>query len=209
MLTITLSLGVWQIQRLHWKQGLLAEIDRAEAAPPQPMPHDPAPFEKVEVTGTWLTGLAVRYGTEVRSTVRGAQLGSQVVVPLERPGAPILLVDRGWFPDDATPPTLAGLVVLTGYIRPPETGNPFAPGPDLAARRFWSLDPATIAAALGLVAVEPYTLVLLGPATASPMPAHALPRPSNDHLGYAITWFGLAASLVVVFVVYARKTLRP
>ena len=208
MLALTLSLGVWQIQRLHWKQGLLAEIDRAEAAPAIPIPSQPAPFEKVEVTGVLRPDLQARYGTEVRGTTTGAELGSQVVVPLDRPGEPPLLVDRGWAPDTAAPPIPDGPVTLTGYIRPPETGGPFAPGPDLAQRRFWSLDPAAIGASLGLSSVAPYTLVLLGPLTANPTPAQNLPRPPNDHLGYAITWFGLSASLVVIFAVFARRTLR-
>lgn len=208
MLGITLSLGVWQVERLRWKRGLLSEIDRAEASPPIPLSDPPVPFEKVEVTGTFRPDLAAHYGTEVRSTAAGAQLGSQLVVPLDRPGKPVLLIDRGWLPDDTAPKTPAGPVTLTGYVRPAETGNPFAPGPDQAARRFWSLDPAVIGRSLGLASVEPYTVVLLGPATASPMPAQALPRPPNDHLGYAATWFGLSACLIAVFAIYVRRTLR-
>ena len=208
MLGVTLSLGVWQIQRLHWKEGILAEIDRAEAAPPVPLPGDPSPFEKVEVSGTLRPDLVARYGTEVRGTASGAELGSQIVMPLIRPGQPPLLVDRGWAPDTAIPPAVAGPVTFTGYVRPPESGGPFAPGPDLAQRRFWSLDPAPIGRALGLATVAPFTLVVLGPSTADPSPAQALPRPSNDHLGYAVTWFGLSASLIVIFAVFARRTLR-
>ncbi len=208
MLTVTVSLGIWQIQRLHWKQGLLAEIDRAEAAPPVPMPANPAPFEKVEITGALRADLTVRYGTEVRSGPTGPVLGSQVVMPLERPGAPPVLVDRGWAPDDLVLPVLRGPVTVTGYVRPGESGSPFAPGPDLARRRFWSLDPVAIGAALGLPTLAPYTIVVLGSATTVPEPAHALPRPSNDHLGYAGTWFGLAACLAVVFTLFVRKALR-
>lgn len=208
MFAVTVSLGVWQIQRLHWKQGLLAEIDRAEAAPPVPMPAHPVPFEKVEITGVLRTDLAVRYGTEVRSGATGPVLGSQVVVPLERSGQPLVLVDRGWAPDDATLPNPPVPISVTGYVRPAESGSPFAPGPDLARRRFWSLDPAAIGAALGLPTLAPYTIVALGPATDVPEPAHALPRPSNDHLGYAGTWFGLSACLLVVFTLFVRKALR-
>jgi len=46
-------------------------------------------------------------------------------------------------------------------------------------------------------------------ATAIPEPAHALPRPVDNHLSYALTWFGLAATLLVIFILYARKVLRP
>lgn len=208
MLALTLWLGVWQIQRLHWKQALLADIDRAEASPPVPLPRSPIPFEKVEVSGRLRDDLAAHYGSEVRSTADGPMLGAQLIVPLERPGNLPILVDRGWYPDGAVPAVVAGPVTIVGYVRSPEPGSPFAPSPDLTQRRFWSLDPAPIGAALGLAQVAPYTLVALGPADASPAPAQALPRPSNDHLGYAVTWFGLAASLIVIFAIFARRTLR-
>ena len=208
MLALTLGLGVWQIERLHWKEGLLAAIDRAEAAPAIPLPDSPVPFEKVEVSGRLRDDLSAHYGSEVRGTAEGPKLGAQLIVPLERPGHKPILVDRGWYPDGATAPATTGPVTITGYVRPPEPASRLAPGADLAERRFWSLDPAPIAAVLGLAQVEPYTLVALGPADAIPAPAQVLPRPSNDHLGYAITWFGLAACLIGVFTVFARRALR-
>jgi len=209
MLAITLSLGVWQIERLHWKEVLLAEIDRAEAAPPVALPPAPSPFEKVEVEGQFRADLAAHYGSEVRSTAEGPQLGSQLLMPLVRPGQPPILVDRGWLPDDAKVPASTAPVTVVGYVRPPEAPGRLSPSPDLSARRFWSLDPAQIGAALGLPRIAPFTLVALGPADASPMPAQALPRPPNDHLGYAITWFGLAACLIGVFTTYVKKAVRP
>ena len=65
-----------------------------------------------------------------------------------------------------------------------------------------------IGALVGLPRVAPYTLVVVGPAGA-PDPVRSLPRPPNNHLSYAITWYGLAVSLLVIFVLYARKVLRP
>ncbi|MBV8911687.1 MAG: SURF1 family protein, partial [Acetobacteraceae bacterium] len=71
-----------------------------------------------------------------------------------------------------------------------------------------ALDPEAIGAALGLGRVAPFVVVALGPSTSAPEPAHALPRPPNDHLQYAITWFGLAAACLGVFAAYARNLLR-
>ena len=208
MLALTLWLGVWQIQRLHWKERLLTNIDRAEAAPAVALPQSPRPFEKVEVSGRLRADLVAHYGSEVRSTPDGPKLGAQLIVPLERPGELPILVDRGWYPDDAAPPSVAGPVSITGYIRPPEPAGPFAPSVDVIQRRFWSLDPTQIGSALGLAHVAPFTLVALGPADASPSPAQALPRPANDHLGYAVTWFGLGACLIGIFAAFARRTFR-
>lgn len=208
MLGLTLSLGVWQVERLHWKLGVLAAIDRAEAAPPVPLPADPVPFEKVALRGRMRDDLQAHYGSEVRSTVSGPALGSQLITPLERPDGPPVLVDRGWLADGAALPADPGTVTVVGYVRPAETPGWFAPATDLQAKRFWSLDPAAIGAALGLARVAPFTVVALGPAAGGLEPAQSLPRPPNDHLGYAITWFGLSACLVAVFAVYARNALR-
>ena len=62
-----------------------------------------------------------------------------------------------------------------------------------------------IGAALGLPGTAPYALVLLGPAGSLPEPAQSLPRPRNNHLGYAITWYGLALSLIGVFAAFAWR----
>ena len=73
-----------------------------------------------------------------------------------------------------------------------------------------ALDPAAIGASLGLPSVAPFTLVALGqvPRGALPIPARDLPRPPNNHLMYAFTWFGIAGALLAVFAAYCRNALR-
>ena len=68
---------------------------------------------------------------------------------------------------------------------------------------------ATLGATLGLGKVAPFTLVEMGDAPPEhwPDPAQHLPRPPNNHLSYAITWYGLAFALVVIFSIWARKAL--
>ena len=206
MLVLALWLGVWQVHRLAWKTALLAEIDRGEAAEPIPLPPNPAPFTKVQAEGRLRGDLTARYGVEVRGTPSGPLLGSQVLRPLERPGADPVIVDLGWMPDGRLPPQ-AGHASIVGYVRPPELPVRFGAADDPVGRRFYALDPAAIGASLGLPRVAPFTLVALGPPGGSPEPAQALPRPANNHLSYALTWFGLAASLLVIFVIHARKVL--
>jgi surfeit locus 1 family protein len=209
MFVVLLGLGTWQVHRLTWKRGILAQLDAAEAAPPVPLGADPSPFAKVFVTGRLRPDLAARYGAEVRDTSAGPVPGAQLIVPLERAAAAPLLVDLGWVPEHGAPPVLpAGdSVAVAGFVHPAEHPGWFSAADDVAGRRFYTLDPAAIGAALGLPAVAPFTLVALGPAPAegAPVPAEHLPRPPNNHLQYAITWYGLAAALLVVFVSYARK----
>lgn len=212
MLIVLLGLGTWQVHRLAWKEAILAQIAHAEAAPPVPLPADPSPFIKVAVTGRLLPGKTALFGAEVRDTKAGTQLGAQLIEPLQRDdGVPILVV-RGWVPTKpAVPvPTPDGVTTVTGYVHPADTPGWFAAHDDIPGRQFYTLDPPVIGAALGLGRVAPFVLIALGaPAPAGlPIPAEHLPRPPNNHLSYAITWYGLAAALVVIFFVWARKAMR-
>ncbi len=212
MLMVLIGLGTWQIYRLHWKQGILAQIATAEAAPPIPLGPNPAPYTKVSVTGRFRFDLAVQYASEVRDTPAGPAIGTYQIVPLERPGAPAILVNRGWIPQnrDMALNDPSGEVTVTGYVRPGDTARWFSAADDVAGRQFFTLDPGAIARAVQKPDVLPFVLVALGsaPYNIYPAPADHLPRPPNNHLSYVITWYGLALALVVVFVVWMRKALR-
>jgi surfeit locus 1 family protein len=212
MLVVLVGLGTWQVYRLHWKERILAQIATAEAAPAVPLASDPAPYTKVSVTGRFRFDQAGEFGAEVRDTKVGPTMGSYQVVPLVRDEAPPILVDRGWVPQKREAPLEepAGVVTVTGYVRPGEKHHWFSAADDPAARQFFTLDPQAIGAAAGLSDPVPFALVAMGPALAEayPAPAQHLPRPPNNHLSYVITWYGLAVSLVVIFGVWIRKALR-
>ena len=211
MLAVLLGLGTWQVQRLHWKRTVLAQIARAEAAPAVALTAEPEPYAKVQVTGRLRDDLSASYGAEVRDTPAGTQLGTQLIEPLERADGEAILVDRGWVPDKRLRPIARpeGDVTLEGYVRPSETPGLFSATDNPAARLFYTLDAPAIGAALGLHHVAPFILVAVGsaPPERYPDPARHLPRPPNNHLSYAITWYGLAVALVVIFVLWARKAL--
>ena len=211
LLAALLALGTWQIERLHWKQGVLAQIARAEAGPAVKLSAVPEPYSKVQATGHLRDDLSASYGAEVRDTQAGTELGTQLIVPLERDDGDPILVDRGWVPDRRPRPIAQpeGDVTLEGYVRPSETPGLFSATDNPATRQFYTLDAPAIGAALGLRQVAPFILVVLGPPPPEryPDPARHLPRPPNNHLSYAITWYGLAIALVVIFVLWARKAL--
>ncbi len=211
MLAVLTWLGIWQLQRLAWKTALLARIDQAEQQPGIPLDADPPAFTKVRVAGVLRPDTA-RYGADVRETPTGEVIGAQLVAVLDRDAGPPLVVVAGWVPTGNPHYTLpAGHATFDGYVRAADHPGMFSPRDDPAARLFYTLDPATIGPALGVGNAAPFALVLLGRDLpgAYPQPATQLPRPSNDHLGYAATWFGLAVTLLVVFTLYARKALRP
>ncbi len=200
---LLLFLGTWQVQRLAWKTDLLARIAASEAQPAVPLSAGPEPLLKVRVSGRFDHAREARLGLEVR----GAVLGAQVVTPLLRDGADPILVNRGWAPLDGAPIARPeGPVTVEGWVHPGDRPGWFSATDDAAGRRFYTFDPPAIGAALGLPRVAPFGLVALGQGGGGfPDPARSLPRPTNNHLGYAITWYGLAVSLAAVLGTFALR----
>ena len=205
MLAAMLALGIWQVQRMGWKSALLQELAAAQAGPPVSAAN-PAPFAHIMASGRFRHDLELLLGSEVRGTTLGAAL----ITPLERDGAPALLVERGWVPlDRAGVSRPEGVVTVQGYMRPAER-----PGLLSAA------DIPAMGAALGLP-VAPFGLAVVVPGRARPdgglgstpapnqggvpSPATGFPAPSNPHLGYAITWFGLALAWTAIFALWASR----
>jgi surfeit locus 1 family protein len=204
------ALGTWQVRRLHWKSDLLARIEASERAPPAPLgTATPEPFARVVAAGRFDHAREALLGVEVRGTTLGAHL----LTPLLRTGQPPLLVDRGWVPleRDRALDRPEGEVAVTGFVREADRRDWLTPADDAPGRRFYLFDPEAIGAAMGLAAPPaPFGLVALASADAPPgrsLPeaARGLPRPNNPHLGYAITWYGLAVALVGVFLAFARQ----
>ncbi len=200
---LTAGLGVWQLHRLDWKLAILARLDAAERAPAVPLPAAPTPFQKITVRGRLDAGRVVSYEDDVRDDARGdVVMGTHLVEPLLRPGRAPVLVDLGWVKYPPAP--LAGEVSVTGYVRPAEHQSWLSARDDPANRRFYTLDPARIATALALPGAAPFTVVALGP-PGVPDPVRNLPRPPNDHLQYAITWFALSLVAAAMFTAWATR----
>lgn len=204
---VLVGLGTWQVQRLAWKTALLERFEAVEAGPAVPLGSQVEAWEKVFVTGRFVPSLGALVNLEVRDNV----LGSHLVMPLRRADGPPILVDRGWVPlvGGPTVHTPRGEVSLTGYISPGEKAGMFAASDDLSSRRFYTMDPMAIGKGLGLTQFEPYIFVVLDPkAQELPLPAAHLPRPSNNHLGYVLTWYGLALGVLGVFGAWAWQQRR-
>lgn len=205
-------LGTWQLQRLQWKEAMLARIAASMEGDPEPLFETAEPFARVIVAGRFDYVREAMLGVEIRNGIAGTNL----VTPLLRQSGPPLLVVRGWIPLEGPPARIArpaGVVEITGWIRASEQPGLLSATDEPQHRRFYNFDIPAIAASMGLRRFEPFGLVALGPGENNvfPDPARRPPQPNNDHLGYAITWFGLAGSLVVVLFFYLRgpKPRRP
>ena len=213
---ILVSLGVWQLRRLAWKDALLARIETRTKAPPQPLPPrlqwatlkpDHYEFRHVVVTGTFDNSAETLI---LRASGDGP--GYHVITPFRLDGGGTVLVDRGFVPMDlkdrrtreAGEPT--GQVRLTGLLRAPEPRNMFTPADDLARGEFFTRDPLAIAAHDHLKDAAPFsidadpTMVNAGGWPKAVVTASGIP---NNHFSYALTWFGLALGAIGVFISYA------
>lgn len=211
-LVVLIGLGTWQLQRMEWKRELIATVEAQLALPTVELPpgRDLAgiDFRRFAVRGRYRHDAAVAYGLQAS----GSEPGAHLVTPFELEDGRIILVDRGWLPERLLPPAvpkeleLEGVVALTGVARwRPEPSRNWATPADQPDRRRWfAWDVAAIAQATGLPLL-PVVLVIDRPpaAEALPKPVAVTPELRNDHLGYAITWYGLAAGLLAVYLLYS------
>lgn len=209
------GLGIWQVQRLGWKQDLIAKVEARLAAPPRPL-FPAASWSRLDAKALEYTRvrLAGRFdhGRETlvdALTERGP--GYWVITPLAtREG--IVLVNRGFVPRDRRDPATRaagqapGEVALTGLLRPSEPeGRVLRPNRP-AEDAFFSRDVAAIAARRGLGSVAPFFV----DADSAPNPGGfplggmTVVRFPDNHLVYALTWFALAILSLVGLVLTVR-----
>jgi surfeit locus 1 family protein len=223
---VLIGLGTWQVQRKAWKEALIAALTERTNAPPIALPAakdwpslDPArdEYSHVKFTAQFdnaAEALVFGSASAFRPDVGGA--GYWVFTPARLADGSTVIVNRGFVPESKKDPALraagqiAGPVDIVGALRWPDTRHWFTPTDDAAHNLFFLRDPAAIAAAKNLGAVAPFFVE-----QESPAPPDGLPQPGklvvtlpDNHLQYAITWYGLAVALVGVFVVWARSSRR-
>jgi surfeit locus 1 family protein len=224
------GLGVWQLQRLQWKEALIARVEsRIHSAPvPAPGPDAWRPFDierfdyqPVEATGLFLHDKEIHVFAAIadpKGPVGG--VGYRVMTPLQTEDGWYLIVNRGFVPEDHKDPAsrsegqLPAEVTVTGLVRRAEPAGAFTPGKDVARNIWFNRDPAEMAVAMGLPPdrVAPYTVdAVFDPSLPGGLPqgGETIVNFPNSHLSYALTWFGLAAALLAVFALWARGRLRP
>jgi surfeit locus 1 family protein len=218
-LAVLVGLGVWQVQRLHWKEGLLVRIHALQAAPPRPLEpvlRDTAHGGDVEFTRVSANCADIETTPFVRLwAVPDARSGYRIITACRLSGAPYgsILVDRGFIALDDVAKMPQGVRLrrsIVGVLRKGDRPNAFTP-PNQPAQNLWySRDVPAMARALGVSAPAPAFLMLEAPA-----PPNGGPEPSalpgeipNNHLQYAITWFGLAAALAGVYLASLWRRLK-
>lgn len=196
------ALGSWQVQRLQWKNNLIAQMEAARAAGPKDVA-----FAGIKGDAPLYARLRGRYGAvtfHVGPRTYKGEVGSYVFAPIAMDGGAVL-VNRGWVPQgqekNVKPPE--GEVSVTGLLRLPERGNPFTPPNDPVKNEWFRADPAQMAQAAGIGEIAALIMHVENEAPESPslQPVRATPQASlpNDHLQYAVFWFAMAGVLLVIY----------
>ncbi len=213
-LVLLCGLGVWQVQRMQWKTGLIDQAEAAAAIPPAPLAsvmalHDPA-FRKVAID---CPGLATAPYVELQ-TIHDGEPGVRLISACRPAGFPaVFLIDRGFVAEgvSARPPVAASTASFPLVAEVRETPPPGPMALPVDKGKFFARDMAGMAKALGVTDPDPNTLFALtssNPEWQALRPSAPPAAFSNNHLGYALTWFGLALALVGFYVVLLRKTLK-
>ena len=215
-LAILISLGTWQVERLHWKEGLLADIAERQVAAPVPLADIEAmaaasgdiEYRKVTATGRYVNNKERHFF----ATWRG-QTGYYIYTPLELADGRALFVNRGFVPFENKEPEmrmqgqLTDQQTVTGLARQKLPGKPswVVPDNDVAKNIFYWKDLDVMAESVGLDKARVIPFFVDADSTPNPagLPIGGVTQVDlpNDHLQYAFTWYGLAAVLIIVVAI--------
>lgn len=211
LFAVLCGLGTWQLERLQWKLALIARVNGHMAAPPVSLPtilslpDDEAQYRRVTLQGRFDHA----HEAYVFTTDQGSAV-YHVLTPFRTDDGKTLMVDRGEVPKDRLEPQTRaagngeGETQITGVWRRPDPPGAFTPPPDRTQHIWYARDLAGIAAAGHLTFSSP--MIVEADATPNPgglpVGGKTVVEFRNQHLSYAVTWFGLAAVLLGVWLAY-------
>jgi surfeit locus 1 family protein len=220
---ILIGLGTWQVERLQWKEALIASIEARRTAPPIDLAEVSARLarrEDIDYQATTASGRFVHTGERYFLATHDGAPGYYVYTPLLLADGVSVFVNRGFVPGSLRDPAsraegqVEGEVSLTGLARAKLSEKPssLVPDNDIQANLFFWKDLDAMAAAAGLKPGQVLPFFIDADATPNPggYPIGSVTQIDlpNSHLSYAVTWYGLAAVLLVVAVLAFRRRAR-
>jgi surfeit locus 1 family protein len=218
-LTVLIALGLWQLDRKAWKEGLIATLEQRLSAEPIALPPptewprltpEQDEFLRVSILAEFLNdreALVYTGGSTLREAEGGP--GYWVFTPGRIGSGALVMINRGFVPDRKRDPAtrpegqVVGPINMVGVLRWPEKPGLFTPASDPAHNVWFARDSNAMAAAAG-ISVAPFYVELESPEPPGGLPHAGRLRPNlpNNHFGYALTWFGLAVVLVGVYATW-------
>ena len=224
---ILCALGLWQLQRMQEKHAYLERLQEQAAGAPAPMPPsaewgklDPAALDLTHVVakGRYIDAPVAGVRTTIGSGPPGSRglsgFGRWIFQAFRLDDGGVILVNRGFVPEDRLGQVgpASGPDTVVGFLRAPEARNSFTPQDLPAIREFYTRDPAASAASLGQPPAPFYLeAARTGDGTTPPAGVDVrelIERIPDNHLQYALTWFGLALTLIGVFAAWVWQTRR-
>jgi surfeit locus 1 family protein len=217
MVLAMIGLSVWQVQRLHWKEALIAQRTARTTAAPVELPPAGTDLSDLEFRHVALTGSydnAHEFYLAARS--QKGNVGYWIATPFKTDKGETVLVNRGWVPVEKKLPDarregqIAGDTQVDGIIRLPQVKSFFQPANEPEKNVWFYLAPAEMVAASGVPARTDLYLDAADQPVPGGFPIGGQTRINlpNDHLQYAVTWGLLAIALAVIYVVYHLKLER-
>jgi len=217
------GLGIWQLDRKVWKEHLVATLDARLSRPPAPLPPREAwprltaaadEYSRVTFPAQFIAGesaLVYTAGSAFRPDISGA--GYWVFAPARLSGGSVVVVNRGFVPlerIEASREVPQCTLDLVGVLRWPEKPGMFTPNDEPQNNVWYTRDQKAISATKSWDAPAPFYVELEAPAPTSglPKPGRLLVALPDNHLQYALTWFGLALALGGVYVTWLARRLR-
>ncbi len=221
-----LFLGTWQVQRLAWKENLMAQVaaradqpaKTVQALPPlaalSAQSHD---YMAVQLSGRWLYERQHYWFAQIMTPPNGFphadRIGFHVITPLLLADGQVVMVDRGFIPNrlkDQPARYNNAPQTFIGRLRWPSPRGRFD-NPDQPQQGLWYVrDPQAMAQSVGLQTF-PFLIDQVTPVDRWPLAGQTRMVFANRHLEYAVTWFSLAAILVIILIVWhihSRRTPR-
>ena len=213
------GLGLWQLKRLQWKEGLIAKIEARTEAPPIALEDAAAMAAQGQDPSYYRVAVSGRFDHERERylfAVSEGRAGWHVITPLATEAGETVLIDRGFVPDKLRDPAsraegeVEGVVAVTGIVRMPDTPGLFTPDNEPDSNRWFWRDAGAMTHSMfpgEAVTAAPFFLEAEKGEVPGGWPEGGQTRLDlpNNHLQYAITWFLLAAALLCVYGAYVRK----
>lgn len=204
---ILIWLALWQVQRMSWKQDMLAQIEAQMLGAPMTL-DDALSASDPEFLPVTLRGTITGNELHVLTSIKGIGAVYRIIAAFEAEDGRRLLLDRGYIPVSAKNTARPAVdAVIIGNLRTPQETDKFTPPPDNKANIWFSRQVGPMARALG---TEPVFVILRHtsetnpPVTPFPVDTTGIP---NDHLNYALTWFSLAVAWLgmTIFLLWRIK----
>lgn len=211
-IAIFISLGFWQVARLHEKEALVAQMTEHMNQKPvalEELLKSGEPIDKLDYYSVVLAGtLMPEKSLQLSAQAHEGKLGYHLVVPLQLAQGSVILVDLGWVNKKHTIDLKnhSGVIQLQGYIKKALKPNRFTPDNDYKTGEIFSIEPPELAKHLEINTLLPFYVVATQSIPNTDLVANtAEVVAQNYHLSYALTWFSLAIVWAALFVLYVRK----